>query len=223
MWAFALVALGLMNGVLSLGLICEKKVDKACRLSSVLEKSLPGTVEKLEEECLNLQKLRKCMIDTLGECDGAEYDENSIMEGGLSKDTLRLLKLTTEICKKDSDLHSRFVQDMPCFKKVSDAINEDQDCDDFGILRASLTNTDDGSVHSDIYECQRVLSDMNCFLSRFFDQCGRRAKDTAVEIIQKGGSLDDQCPKDVRRNVLHLFNIWEKQTGKQVHVHELFS
>ncbi|CAL1297012.1 unnamed protein product [Larinioides sclopetarius] len=111
---------------------------------------------------------------------------------------------------------------MPCFKKVSDAINVEQNCDDLGIFPASIPDADDGWVDSDMQYCQRVLSDMNCFLSIFFDQCGRRAVDTAVEIIQKGGTLDDQCPKDIRRDVLHLFNLWKIETGKQVYVHELF-
>ncbi|XP_055949809.1 uncharacterized protein LOC129984063 [Argiope bruennichi] len=227
MWVFVLIAFGFMNGVFSES-VCENKVAMACPLSAILEKSLPGTEEELTKSCLFLEKTKKCMINFLKKCNGAEYDENSIMEGGSTKDTLRLLKVATEVCKKDSDLHSRFVQNMSCLKKVSDDINEDQNCDGLGIQGSSIAKTKlkyivDRIIRSDIHECKRVLSDMNCFLSRYFDECGGRAKDTAVELIQKGGSLDEQCPRDIRRHVLRLFNLWAKETGKNVYVHELFS
>ncbi|GBO41098.1 hypothetical protein AVEN_232195-1 [Araneus ventricosus] len=128
------------------------------------------------------------------------------------------------------NLPKRFVQDMACFREVTEAENKEQSCTDYSDsvrthlqsrIDLKLEKMQDYVGRNPIYKCLDVLADMNCYVSKYNDKCGSRAKDTALEIIEKGASLDVQCPEAIRIDMMELVDAWKSISKKGVFIREL--
>ncbi|CAL1297009.1 unnamed protein product [Larinioides sclopetarius] len=213
--------------------LCMRYTDNVDNyIRSRLRSMLQGRADERQpfNTCLNLNQITNCIKDSVRNCtadDVVHIEEGDRLRQNL-KDTQKLLNVTTEICKEDSDLHANFMADMACYQEIIDANNRDQNCRDntnnaINFIRANIiwkVKARDDQRRS-FLECLTVLFDMNCFLEKFVEKCSSRAKDTAIEIIEIGGSLEDQCPVSIRSFILELLGVLETVTGKEIHVRRL--
>ncbi|CAL1297007.1 unnamed protein product [Larinioides sclopetarius] len=230
MFIFLVSLLGLLYGALCTKEACLYKAESDCRFYTVIPDRFSGSEEDLRNACTNLNQITNCIKDSVRNCtadDVVHIEEGDRLRQNL-KDTQKLLNVTTEICKEDSDLHANFMADMACYQEIIDANNRDQNCRDntnnaINFIRANIiwkVKARDDQRRS-FLECLTVLFDMNCFLEKFVEKCSSRAKDTAIEIIEIGGSLEDQCPVSIRSFILELLGVLETVTGKEIHVRRL--
>ncbi|GBN20583.1 hypothetical protein AVEN_111539-1 [Araneus ventricosus] len=229
MFFFLVSLLGLVYCALCTEEACLYKAGNDCRFYTVVPHRFPGSEEELQNACTNLNQIKECIKDSVRNCsaeDVAHIEEGDRLRQNL-KDAQKLLNVTTEICQEDSELHENFVLDMLCYREAFDTNDREQHCRDYtnsalnyirSRVNAKLEGRDD--ERRSFYECLNVLFDMNCFLEKFVEKCSSRAKDTAIKIIEKGGSLEDQCPVSIRIDILELLDALKLVTRKDMHVRQ---
>ncbi|GIY13013.1 hypothetical protein CEXT_520251 [Caerostris extrusa] len=79
----------------------------------MLPNELPGTEDELKESCSELEKIKRCLMERLNECDSNNYDDLEMARSELP----RMINTLTEICQEDTELHASYVQHMSCIKE----------------------------------------------------------------------------------------------------------
>ncbi|GIY13331.1 uncharacterized protein CDAR_67161 [Caerostris darwini] len=222
MWILFVSLFALWNVVLGVNHTCIREVEYSC--GSSIPNDFPVTIEELQRACSVFQNVRTCYLERLSECGADNLD-------AFGTDFSRLIATIAEICQEDTQLHSTFAQHMSCLKEVISTEVEEQSCYDYERKAADYirihverknTRNDENHV-SKYFKCLRPLFDMNCFTTLLFNKCGDGAKDMAIEVIQKGGSVDKQCPEDIRIDILDLLQTLESATQSQMYVKELLT
>ncbi|GBN20581.1 hypothetical protein AVEN_111537-1 [Araneus ventricosus] len=218
MWVLSLILLGLLNEASNADLGCEIEADAECGASRVLPLEIPGSEADLQRACTNLERVKQCLADFLENCSEESstqvIDENipkyerDLIEMKLKRDQQKLkenkkmIDLATELCRESSQLRADFVLDMACFKKVLEHEDENYPCkDSLKDVFDYLSGRDDNTLeirNGTIYQCLDSIFNINCYLKNFANRCSSRAKDTALEIIRRGGNFEEQCPPSIR-------------------------
>ncbi|GIY13010.1 hypothetical protein CEXT_520221 [Caerostris extrusa] len=111
-------------------------------------------------------------------------------------------------------LHKRFVS----------TDNEKQFCRDYttsamAYLRRPIQRKkleDDPQYRNTFSQCLIPLMDMNCFITYISGSCEHGAGKMIFELIQKAGSVAEQCPASIRIDVIDLLNAFESATEEQI-------
>ncbi|KAF8774747.1 hypothetical protein HNY73_017266 [Argiope bruennichi] len=116
---------------------------------------------------------------------------------------------------------------MLCYSEIFEINDRDEICMNYSTnamnyLRSRLDKIrqERGGFSEHSY-CLRVLFDLNCFVDQFNRKCSSLAKDTALQLIRKGGSLDDQCPVSIRLDILEFLDDLKVQTKQDIFVRQL--
>ncbi|GIY13329.1 uncharacterized protein CDAR_67141 [Caerostris darwini] len=219
MWILVITLFGLCNVVLGANETCD--VEKVFRCGSATPGEFPVTPEQLQRACSVFQDVRNCYIR---ECGANNLDL-------IGTDFSRYIGTIAEICQVDTHLHSAFAQHMSCLKEVMSKEREELSCNayqskasDYLRIHVERKNTRNEENHvSKYFQCLRPLFDMNCIVTLLFNKCGVGAKDLAIEVIQKGGSVEKQCPVDIRIDILDLLQTLESATQGEMYVKELLT
>ncbi|GIY42064.1 uncharacterized protein CEXT_508641 [Caerostris extrusa] len=188
---------------------------------------IPSTATQLEDACSNLENYKDCMMERLRACGSDNFD--ALAAG--NKDLSRLIATSTEICQKDSPLHTSYVQNIACMKATIEADFRVQSCRDYtkkaleyldDPIERKNTKNDDNHFFTYSY-CLRPLFVINCYATKSLRECGPEAKDLAIELIQKAGSVDEQCPANIRIDILDLLQTLESETQEEMYVKRLLT
>ncbi|XP_055949802.1 uncharacterized protein LOC129984059 [Argiope bruennichi] len=232
MIVFLVSLLGFIFGALSTEEACLYKAEQDCNYYSIIPREFPRNEEEFKNACTHLNQTKQCIDESARNCSAEDVDyftENDYIRLRRQlKDAQRMIDVTTEICQEDSELHANFVPDIPCYSEIFNTNDKKQYCRDysdnaFNHIRTHLNTKLQGRDSENfLYSyCLHVLFDMNCFLEKFTEMCSSLAKDTTIELIEKAGSLDDQCPVSIRIDILELLDSLKLVTGKEVLVKQL--
>ncbi|GBO26708.1 hypothetical protein AVEN_226994-1 [Araneus ventricosus] len=90
--------------------------------------------------------------------------------------------------------------------------------------KASLASGDEhtfSEVYNEMMHCLMNLFHINCFIIKSTTACDSGVKQPILEIIEKGGRLDDQCPNSSRIDVLELLDAMKLVSPEEIHSKEL--
>ncbi|CAL1297013.1 unnamed protein product [Larinioides sclopetarius] len=218
MWILALTLFISWNGVFGSSDICKERVSTACLISSS-RPSFPETEEELDSVCLTVQRQLQCIRNYAETCgiEGLDIAEGNEIEV--------YSEVLAEVCRKDTQLHSNVVQNLPCLKDIFQHVR--QQCQGFTrnainhlyeqVVNLGNENSDDNHVYG-VFDCLYVAVKAHCFVTQTVEKCGSRAKDAVLEIMEKAKLVEEECPDSVQKEVLELLNVLALATEEEVHV-----
>ncbi|GIX97302.1 uncharacterized protein CDAR_427201 [Caerostris darwini] len=204
---------------------CIEDLRWACSYYRMIPNEFPGTEDELRESCSELENIKRCLMERLNECGTNNYDDLEIARSDLP----RMINTLTEICQEDTELHASYVQHMACIKRIISMNNEKQFCRDYttsamAYLRGPIQRKkleDDPDYRYKFSQCLIPLMDMNCFITYISGSCEHGAGKMSIELIQKAGSVAEQCPASIRIDVIDLLNAFESATEEEMFVKRL--
>ncbi|GIX97314.1 uncharacterized protein CDAR_427261 [Caerostris darwini] len=195
----------------------------------MIPNEFPGTEDELKEPCTELENIKRCLMERLNECDSNNYNDLGMARSDLPG----LIATLTEICQEDTELHASFVQHMPCIKRFVSIDNEKELCRDYAnnamaylrgpIQRKKLDDEDDRNYRSKFSQCLFPLLSMNCVITYISGSCEDGAGKMSMELIQKAGSVAEQCPVSIRIDVIDLLKAFESATEEIMFVMKLIT
>ncbi|GIY19084.1 uncharacterized protein CEXT_761101 [Caerostris extrusa] len=227
MWYFVLIVFGFWNGAFSANQTCIENLRWTCRNIHMIPNELPGTEDELKESCSELENNKRCLMERLLECGSNNYDDLEVARSDLP----RMINTLTEICQEDTELHASYVQHMACIKRFVSANNEKQFCRDYTTsamvyLRGPIQRKkleDELDYRNKFSQCLVPLLSMNCFVTYISGSCEHGAGKMSIELIQKAGSVAEQCPASIRIDVIDLLKALESATEEQMFVMRLIT
>ncbi|GBN74129.1 hypothetical protein AVEN_68999-1 [Araneus ventricosus] len=195
---------------------------------------------------VNLTTVKECITEYIRNCSEEGHEEvfsNNEYRQNMSQDTLeweanmmrrilrddqRLIDVSTEICQEDSVLHASVVQDITCYRNILDINDKYQICRNYtthalNYLQSRIDKMGEGrrDKFDEHYYCLMLLFDMNCFVNEFNKSCSSLAKDTVLEIIEKGFVLNDHCPVSIHLDILEMLEDFNLGTKEDIYVRQL--
>ncbi|CAL1296964.1 unnamed protein product, partial [Larinioides sclopetarius] len=173
----------------------------------------------VEDEYLN-QEYRQNMTE-----DDLQREENWIHQ--VLKDDEMFLDAVAEICQADSELHANIVPDIFCYKETFEINIENGFCRNYtdNALNFLQDLTDkmnrERNDEFDHQSCLRNLFEINCFVNEINKNCSPLAKDTFLEIIQKGFNVVDRCPVPIFPEIQELLDSFESERNEDIYVRKL--
>ncbi|GIY19088.1 uncharacterized protein CEXT_761131 [Caerostris extrusa] len=233
---------GFWNGAFSADQSCIEGLQWECRNYDLLPDEFPGTEDELKESCSELEEKKKCLMEFLNGCGSNNYDDLEMARSDLP----RMINTLTEICQEDTELHASYVQHMACIKRFISTNSEREIChhyvnNAFDYLRGPIQESSfkmmrnidikfpDACKYTFIYDINCLylvripLLSMNCFVTYISGSCEYGAGKMTLELMQKAGSIAEQCPSSIRIDVIDLLNAFESATEEQMFVKRLIT
>ncbi|CAL1296965.1 unnamed protein product, partial [Larinioides sclopetarius] len=226
--------------------MCRFIANERCNINSIITRPFPSNEEELQNACSNLTMIKECITECIKNCSETiledEYSNQEDLQNmteeelkweedmirRILKDDEMLTDAATEICQEDSKLHANIVPIISCYRNIFDTINENQMCknytgDALNFLQDLIDNIrrEGHGRYNHHYYCLESLFDINCFVNEINKSCGPLAKDTALEIIEKGYNLDILCPVPMIPEILELLDEFETTTNEDMFVRNL--
>ncbi|GBO24443.1 hypothetical protein AVEN_80099-1 [Araneus ventricosus] len=176
--------------------------------------------------------MKPCIDDALRNCTAeyAEYNDkdynNEASDGYRQrfKGMQRLIDVTTELCDENSELHQTDIKQLQTLTRTAFIPNFAVRCaeDTHSVSYDHACLNSEMPIVKDIFVLRRMnLFHINCFIIKSTTACDSGVKQPILEIIEKGGRLDDQCPNSSRMDVLELLDALKLVSPEEIHSKEL--
>ncbi|GIY33403.1 uncharacterized protein CEXT_524131 [Caerostris extrusa] len=178
----------------------------------------PQSEADIDRMCPLVLKFADCLKDYEDEC-GAEKERENVE---------KLIDLTNDICREDSQLRISLVANIACIENQINRSNCNRKTrDDLEELKDYIEEIEtEQNMFSDMwldYQCLFVAMEIACYASDISQNCGKEAEDVSMEILIRGEHLDDYCPETSRESALEVMKMLDLELEEETDLKNIFS